>query len=676
MPALRLFILLFLLLGVFMSLVAKPALAVSCDVVGSSASVGVDQTGSVTIGISNVGEDSASSVRFLNPDTGYMEFTGGSATGWNTSANGGEITFSGGSIPGSQTVTFTITISGLVITEEELQIDGFASSDGSSYDQCYASSGVSVVLVSTPTPTPTSAPGATATPTPKSSSSSSSTATPTPTPKPTDKTAPFVTIDLDFSKPFREGPRITGEASDTGLVNPGIAKVEYSTDGGKNWIPVDKFEAQSTKLEANSNNKNPKSFGFRNSNFEFTPSLFEDGNYQIKARAIDLSGNIGSSKSYTLVIDRLPPEVGGTFISFGPQGLQPDVNGTTYLLKGLDQKITLSSVGGPTVIEIKSQKLKVKNEGQNAKDFKLTKNADSGLWSGVLSFEEAGNYSLTANSLDGASNTTKRVIGEVTVLDTGRVKFGSQLIKDAEVSVFYYDPVGKQFVLWDGKAYSQSNPQKTTADGDYMLFLPSGSYYLEVRKGGFRTFRSDIFKLNKSSPINGDIVLEKARTFTFFGISLPIPDFEITTGEIKTALGVNGSLSENQKSLLGKEIPEADLFEGTKVVKTLDFRGKPYLVAFINTWHPASSEQIKILEKLSDSGLKVVTIFPQESASKIALYKKRGGYSLPMYADPDGTLVTPLNLQSLPTHVFLDRKGIITGIKKGILSAQEITSNF
>jgi len=206
-----------------------------------------------------------------------------------------------------------------------------------------------------------------------------------------------------------------------------------------------------------------------------------------------------------------------------------------------------------------------------------------------------------------------------------------------------------------------------------MLFLPPGSYYISVRAPGFRTFRSDIFKFVTSFPVNSDIILEKTKPFMLFGIPIPIPDLTITQGVMRSDFGNVSSQKINGENLIGTEISQADLSDDGKIVNTSDFRGKPSVLTFINTWLPSSSEQIAILEKLSGSKqIRAAVIVPQESASKISLYKKRGGYDLLMYADPDGALVSPLNLQSLPTHVFLDRKGIITGIKTGILSEEEI----
>lgn len=68
----------------------------------------------------------------------------------------------------------------------------------------------------------------------------------------------------------------------------------------------------------------------------------------------------------------------------------------------------------------------------------------------------------------------------------------------------------------------------------------------------------------------------------------------------------------------------------------------------------------------------LLVILPQESETAVSLLKRRGQYSLPLVADPDGTLVTSLNLSFSPTHLFIDRKGTIQKTVTGLLTTEEI----
>ncbi|MEK9195969.1 MAG: fibronectin type III domain-containing protein, partial [Patescibacteria group bacterium] len=227
---------------------------------------------------------------------------------------------------------------------------------------------------------------------------------------PTEKTPPVVVISTNLDKPFKQAPLISGEAAD----NESVAGLQYSTDNGKNWLPVD----------------TDKGLGTNKASFSFKPANLDDGNYTVIVRAIDISSNIGVSAVKTLIIDRLPPQVGGSNISAGPQIFQPNEEGTTYALVGVDQKITFSAVGGATDIAIDAKTLSGKGDG---KLFNLTKSIDTGLWSGVISFEDAGEYILTANSVDGAGNKTSKIIATVQALQPAKIMSKNNPLKDASV---------------------------------------------------------------------------------------------------------------------------------------------------------------------------------------------------------------------------------------------------
>ena len=102
-----------------------------------------------------------------------------------------------------------------------------------------------------------------------------------------DMVAPVVSIQTDFSKPFERTPLIEGRVVDSGITNVGVAKVEYSIDNGKNWLPVDNTTGCGSS-----------------SSFNFLPTgTSEDGNYKIIARATDPSGNRGASLLWLVYFD-------------------------------------------------------------------------------------------------------------------------------------------------------------------------------------------------------------------------------------------------------------------------------------------------------------------------------------------------------------------------------------
>lgn len=68
-------------------------------------------------------------------------------------------------------------------------------------------------------------------------------------------------------------------------------------------------------------------------------------------RAFDQNNNEGKSEPVILVIDKFLPVIGPSVLTYGPQFsyLQGDAIVT---VEGVDQKITLSAIGGPTEVTV------------------------------------------------------------------------------------------------------------------------------------------------------------------------------------------------------------------------------------------------------------------------------------------------------------------------------------
>ncbi|MCX6730668.1 MAG: hypothetical protein NTZ55_02370, partial [Candidatus Roizmanbacteria bacterium] len=150
----------------------------------------------------------------------------------------------------------------------------------------------------------------------------------------TDTTAPNVQISTKPGKATEKAPRIEGTITDSGLVNAGISKIQYSIDLGKNWLLVSE-PGGTTKAK-----------------FGFIPDLVDDGNYPIKIRAIDRSGNIGISSIFLVVIDRLPPRIIHSLWHVGPLLISKNENGKSDLVVGVPTHLVVQGVGGITEMEL------------------------------------------------------------------------------------------------------------------------------------------------------------------------------------------------------------------------------------------------------------------------------------------------------------------------------------
>ena len=469
--------------------------------------------------------------------------------------------------------------------------------------------------------------------------------TPTPTPAP-DKTPPTIYISTDFIKPFAVAPQITGTATD----NKAVSKVEYSLDGGHNWLPVDQ-------------SSDP---GKASMTFSFLPTSLDDGNYDLQIRAVDTNNNIGFSKTQTMVIDRLPPQVSGLLFSIGPQIINPQSNGSVVILADQKFKVNLSEIGGTISINLLAS-----GSGQT-KIFHLSKNSESGLWSTTVSLGK-GEYQLSFDALDGAGNDTKRDLNKIMAIDKGLVNVSGQGVSGATITVYFEEPVTNQWQVWDGSAYGQNNPQKTDQNGGYTLFLPPGRYYLHIEAYGSKTLDTQFFTVTQAEAINANFTLSSLKLLFSLGfIKIYLPDFSSLTVPFTNNLPKLGGVN----TLVGKKMPFFNLLvSGQNSLSSDSLTGKPSVLTFLNTWSPSSTEQVSIMDSFSkDKNFGSAVIVEGEKVSKTSVFKKRGNYNLTINADPDSTLAIPYALNSLPVHYFLDRKGAVQNVIYGSLSEEELAN--
>jgi hypothetical protein len=381
-------------------------------------------------------------------------------------------------------------------------------------------------------------------------------------------------------------------------------------------------------------------------------------------RVTDSAGNVGFSRPVELVVDRLPPLIGSTLISLGSQLLMPGPSGSVLALAGLDQTVIVSAVGGPTTIDL--------NAGEQV--FSLVKNPETGLWSGTLSFTEPGLYELEAQAVDGAENRTERSLLSVAVLPGGEVlEESSSLdqaasVSGAEVTLYYLEPVRRQFTVWNGEAFGQINPQITDDAGRYQLVVPPGTYYLEVVAPGYETRKSEIFKVVDNLPLNMPIQLRRQVGLVGWLSWLWRPPMEVSLTQPRLPTAENG-----QRELIGQELPFFTVQREAEPVVSSSLWGRPTVVTVLASWLPQTSEQIEQLEKLVEiSSVEVAVIMGQEPPALVKAFQQRGRYTVPLLADRDGQALEALRIQSLPTHVLLDRKGLIKDIVVGVFSAQAL----
>jgi len=469
-------------------------------------------------------------------------------------------------------------------------------------------------------------------------------------------TPPQVALNTNLSQAYTAVPTLTGTASD----NVAVAKVDYSTDGGQNWLPVDILTTA----------------GQPNVTFAFTPLLPLDGNYVIEVRATDSSGNTTTTAPQTLSIDSLPPLVGGNIVSVGPQVLQPSANGTIQAQAGVNEKITLSTIGAPTNVSLNASMTTNTKTGSQTytQTFILTPSADSGLWSGVLGFVKPGVYKLTVNSLDGAGHQSSRTLTSVYVSNPGQT-LSSVTNKPivSTVTAYYFEPSSQTWEVWDAAAFGQQNPQTTGKTGNFSMFLPAGKYYLQATAPNYHKLISSIFTINQPTPLSTDLKLNPRHGLHIGPLYFSLPSFSIQ--HIMTPNSTPVSVSQN--SLIGQPAPDLSLTDTAgNIINPTDLLGRPTLLSFNSTWAPTTIEELSALSNLqANPNLNVIPVALQENSGVVQAYTSIADVNLKWLLDPDSTLSTSYNIQSLPMNYFIDRNGIVRQVVVGVMSQQQMLND-
>src|SRR6185369_13957814 len=353
-----------------------------------------------------------------------------------------------------------------------------------------------------------------------------------------------------------------------------------------------------------------------------------DDNYQVRVRATDDSPakNTKDSDAYTLIIDRLPPRIGGNIIAIGPQVLFSNDAGYFLTSKGVKQKIILSAVGGPTSIELLAYRPDASGTPPSTSSgqvtiYKLTRSSDNGLWSGVLSFDAPGVYQLAGNAIDGAGNTTQRLLNKIAVLEPGKVVDADNApVANATITLYYFEARYQIWRVWDGPAYDQMNPHKTNEGGEFSYLVPSGKYYFDIQAGGFGHTQSEIFTVNGPTVLNPNFTLKPLKLLFDFGFfKLYFPDFSTATAPVKIALP---TLPEATDSLIGTAVPSTSLptTDGGNF-NLFAARGTPIALTFLSLWSPQTNEQLAALDRLNGTNFKAYAVIVGDSVSKTKIFK-------------------------------------------------------
>lgn len=114
------------------------------------------------------------------------------------------------------------------------------------------------------------------------------------------------------------------------------------------------------------------------------------------------------------------------------------------------------------------------------------------------------------------------------------------------------------------------------------------------------------------------------------------------------------------------------MIDGT-TARLSDFKGKPVWINFWASWCPPCRKENPDIEELYNAhkdadGLVLLAPAIGESADSVAGYMQRADLHYPVGVDSDTQIAANYRVIGIPTHIFVDRDGIIREIRVGAMS--------
>ncbi|MBU6424456.1 MAG: redoxin domain-containing protein [Chloroflexi bacterium] len=113
-------------------------------------------------------------------------------------------------------------------------------------------------------------------------------------------------------------------------------------------------------------------------------------------------------------------------------------------------------------------------------------------------------------------------------------------------------------------------------------------------------------------------------------------------------------------------------------VRLSDLRGRPVWLTFFSTWcvncRAEDPDIDRVVREQRDAGsdLAFLAVGVEETPASIADYVRGVGLSYPWAADPQGSASRRYAVLAFPTHVFIDRSGVVRDVHIGTLRLDQM----
>jgi thiol-disulfide isomerase/thioredoxin len=130
---------------------------------------------------------------------------------------------------------------------------------------------------------------------------------------------------------------------------------------------------------------------------------------------------------------------------------------------------------------------------------------------------------------------------------------------------------------------------------------------------------------------------------------------------------------------IGQLASEFTLFDLTGQTRTFKVdQGHPVILNFWATWCAPCREEMPMLQQAHDThqraGLIVVAISqdPMDRAAAARTYWTQSQWTFSSLLDPDGVVARQYQVLLLPSTIFINAQGLVTGIHRGPLNATQL----
>lgn len=116
---------------------------------------------------------------------------------------------------------------------------------------------------------------------------------------------------------------------------------------------------------------------------------------------------------------------------------------------------------------------------------------------------------------------------------------------------------------------------------------------------------------------------------------------------------------------IGDTVPDFELIDAeNRTTKLSDLRGSIVLINFWATWCESCIDEMPSLENLhknlsGEKSFRMVTVLFKDNLPRATDYLKDNRYSLPVYANSDGSAARNFGLTGVPETYLIDKKGIL-----------------